>query len=185
MPPATSKRIFISYSHKDIRWHNELASGLKPYQRADSTIISWSDKEIHPGSKWFEEIKSARTAANVAVLLVTRNFLASDFIHEHELGPLLKEAEKGGVKLLWVPVRTCAWKKTALTNYQAVLDTDKPLADMTNAQRDRAWLKICDAIEAAMRSLSPEPVPEPSKQRSKCHSKSDSRNRCGIPRWSI
>jgi hypothetical protein len=89
---------------------------------------------------------------------VSPDFLASDFIHEHELGPLLKEAEQGGVKILWVPVRTCAWKKTALTNYKAVLDTDKPLAGMTKAQRDQAWQEVCDAIEAAI-NLSRESYP--------------------------
>ena len=120
-----------------------------PYLR-DASISSWSDEQITPGSEWFEEIKSALRNTKVAVLLVTPNFLKSDFILEHELGPLLKEAEKGGVKILWVPARASAYKKTALTNYQAVLDPDKPLADMTKAKRDRAWLKICDAIEAAI-----------------------------------
>lgn len=149
MPQATSKQIFISYSHRDTRWHHELVRSLMPYLR-DASISSWSDEQITPGSEWFEEIKSALRNTKVAVLLVTPNFLKSDFILEHELGPLLKEAEKGGVKILWVPARASAYKKTALTNYQAVLDPDKPLADMTKAKRDRAWLKICDAIEAAI-----------------------------------
>jgi hypothetical protein len=73
--------------------------------------------------------------------LVIPDFLASDFIYEHEL-----EAEQGGVKVLWVPVRTSAYKRTALKNYQVALSPDTPLAAMTTAKRDRAWLTICEVI---------------------------------------
>jgi len=50
----------------------------------------------------------------VALLLVTPQFLASDFIHENELTPLLKEAETGGVRIMWVPVIASAYKETPL-----------------------------------------------------------------------
>ena len=69
--------------------------------------------------------------------------------HEHELGPLLKEAEAGGVTILWVLVGHCNWKSTPLKNYQAASATDKPLAAMKTAERDRAWVAICEAILAA------------------------------------
>jgi internalin A len=52
--------------------------------------------------------------SKVAVLLVSPDFLASDFIYECELGPFLKEAKQGGVRILWVPVRDSAYKQTAL-----------------------------------------------------------------------
>src|SRR6516162_10980708 len=91
---------------------------LKPYLRGGS-IVAWSDKQIVPGSTWFGEIKSALLQTNVAVLLVTPAFLASKFIHEHELGPILKEAERGGVTILWVPIYASAYKQTALEKYQA------------------------------------------------------------------
>jgi hypothetical protein len=84
-------------------------------------------------------------------MLVTPSFLASDFIHEHELGPLLKEAEQGGVRILWIPVRACSYKETPLKNYQAVSDPDKPLAQM-KAERDRAWVKVCEEIKNALSS---------------------------------
>jgi len=137
MPPPTRNQIFISYSHKDERWRDELETHLKPYLR-DGSIISWSDKQITPGSEWFREIQSALTNSKVAVLLVSPDFIASHFIHEHELGPLLEEAEQGGVKILWVPVYDSPYKQTALKRYQAVLDASKPLGGMTKAKRARA-----------------------------------------------
>jgi hypothetical protein len=144
-------QVFISYSHEDTKWREDLEKNLKPYLRGGS-IVSWSDQQIAPGSKWFAEIKSALTDAKVAVLLVTPDFLASDFIHEHELGPLLKEADQGGVKILWVLVRDCAYRRTPLQNYQAILSLDTPLAAMTKAKRDQAWVTICEKIEKAINS---------------------------------
>jgi hypothetical protein len=154
------EQVFISYSHQDKDWLERLQTHLKPYLRAGS-IKSWSDQEIIPSSKWFGEIKSALTDAKVAVLLVTPDFLASDFIHEHELGPLLKEAEQGGVKILWVPIRDSAYRRTPLKNYQPVLSPDTPLAAMPKAKRDQAWVKICEEIEKAV-NPSKEPFPEDS-----------------------
>jgi hypothetical protein len=78
--------------------------------------------------------------------------LASDFIHEHELGPLLKNAKEGGVKILWVHVRDSAYKQTALKDYQAVVNPDRPLSRMSNAKRDEAWVKICEGIRKAVNS---------------------------------
>jgi hypothetical protein len=149
MPPPARDQVFISYSHKDKEWLERLQTHLKPYLR-DVSIISWSDKQIRPGSQWFTEIKTALTNTKVAVLLVTPDFIASDFIHEYELGPLLKEAKQGGVRILWVPVRASSYKKTVLKDYQAVVDPDKPLANMTAADRDPAWVKICAEIEKAV-----------------------------------
>lgn len=142
-------QVFISYSHKDERWRDELEIQLKPYLR-DGSITSWSDKKITPGSEWFRDIQSASTNCKIAVLLVSPDFLASDFIHQHELAPFLKEAEQGGVKILWVPIRDSAYRRTPLKNYQAVLSPDTPLAAMTRAKRDQAWVRICEDIEKAV-----------------------------------
>ena len=75
-------------------------------------MTAWSDQQIATGSKWLTQIRAALARAGVAVLLVTPTFLESDFIHEHELAPILKKAEGGGVQIVWIPVRACAFAKT-------------------------------------------------------------------------
>jgi internalin A len=83
---------------------------------------------------------------------VSPNFLASDFIHEHELTPILKKAEAGGVRILWVQIRASAYMETSLKNYQAVVSPpEKPLAEM-KAKRDQAWLRVCEEIKKAVGS---------------------------------
>ncbi|HEX6902905.1 MAG TPA: toll/interleukin-1 receptor domain-containing protein [Thermoanaerobaculia bacterium] len=142
-------QVFISYSHRDKKFMEELLTHLKPYLRSGS-ITAWSDKQIAAGSKWFNEIRMALAKTRAAVLLVSPEFLASEFIHQHELGPLLKEAEAGGVKLLWVQIRASSYKETPLKDYQAVVSPpSKPLAEM-KAERDQAWVRVCEEIKNAV-----------------------------------
>jgi len=143
-------QIFISYSHGDEpHWLQDLQTHLNPHLR-NVSITAWSDQQIKPGSKWFDEIKDALAKTKVAVLLVTPKFLDSDFIHDHELTPLLRDAEAGGVRILWIPVRASAYKESQLQRYQAAIDPAKPLAEMT-AKRDSAWVRICEEIARAIR----------------------------------
>jgi internalin A len=141
-------KVFISYSHKDKRFFDELLIHLKPLTR-DGRVTDWSDEQIQPGAKWFDDIKSAVASAKVAVLLVSKDFLASNFIYEHELSPLLDAAKRGDVQILWVLVRACSYTETVLKDYQALVPPDKPLAEM-KTKRDSAWVNICKKIEQAV-----------------------------------
>jgi hypothetical protein len=140
-------QVFISYCHKDQKFLNDLLTHLKPYLRK-GTFTTWSDQQIEPGSQWLDEIKAALAKTSVAVMLVSPGFLDSDFIHEHELGPFLKEAAAGGVTILWVLIRDCSYEETPLKDYQAVVSPPgKPFASMPKAKRDTAWKAVCQAIK--------------------------------------
>lgn len=142
-------QVFLSYSHKDIKFLEELRAHLKPLVRA--RLGAWSDQDIAPGSTALEAISRALATAKVAVMLVSAEFLASDYIHDRELGPLLQRAANGGLRILWVPVGACSYKETPLEHYRPVRSPDKPLALLrTKAERDRAWVEICKMIKAAM-----------------------------------
>jgi hypothetical protein len=153
MASSSRHQVFISYSHKDQKYLHELKTHLKPYTRGGS-VSAWSDEQIRAGSKWSDEIDDALANAKVAVLLVTPSFLDSDFIHENELGPLLKRAEAGGVTILWIPVRPSAYKSTAIAEYQAITDPARPLTEMRPGRRDGAWVRICEAIAEAVGATS-------------------------------
>lgn len=150
MPDEPRDLVFLSYSHKDKRWLDDLLVYLRPYLR-DVTIEAWSDRHIKPGSRWMDEIQGALRRTKVAVLLVTHNFLASDFIHEHELTPLLADAEAGGASILWIPIRACSYEESRINDYQAVIDPAKPINRM-RAERDSAWVQVCRSIRSAVHS---------------------------------
>lgn len=139
-------QVFISYSHDDDKWLGELQTHLEPYIR-NSKINVWDDTKISAGALWKDDIKQALNSAKVAVLLVTPKFLASKFIYEEELPPLLEAAKSEGVTILWVPVKSSSFEQTPIEAYQAAHPPENPLASMTPAARDRAFVEICKRIQ--------------------------------------
>jgi hypothetical protein len=139
--------VFVSYSHADDKFKKELETHLKVL-RYSGVLTFWSDTQIKPGETWFREITTAMEKATLAVLLVTKDFLASDFIRENELKPILARHAAGELKLLWVLVRACNWQASEIQPLQAAHSPTKPLAEM-KAERDTAWVEICKKIKAA------------------------------------
>jgi len=141
-------QVFISYSHKDTKWLDKLQTTLKPMMR-NNNISVWVDTAIKPGSKWRDEIEKALASANVAVLMVSQNFLASDFITKQELPPLLKAGEQEGLKIIWVLVSSCLYDETEICEYQAAHNVSQPLDCLTVARRNQVLTEICREIKAA------------------------------------
>jgi hypothetical protein len=143
--PATLVRdgIFISYSHEDEFWRVELAKTLRPLS---NRFKLWDDTKIRPGEEWQAEIEKALASAKAAILLVTPDFLNSDFIANNELPPLLEAAKKGGCRILWINVKQSLVKFTKIGKYQALYDKT-PLASLkTEDERGEALHQIGTAI---------------------------------------
>lgn len=114
----------------------------------------WDDTKISTGSKWRDEIKNALGTAKLAVLMVSPNFLASDFIAEHELPPLLEAAEKEGVKIVWVYLSDCMYELTEVEDYQAAHDISCPLDGLPSSELNSVIKMICKQILVAADEVS-------------------------------
>jgi formylglycine-generating enzyme required for sulfatase activity len=154
-------QVFISYSHADSDWLERLQTMLVPLQRRGMLDV-WADTRIQPGQLWKEEIQKALARAKVAVLLVSPDFLASEFIYENELPKLLEAASKEGLTILWIPVRPSLCKETAIARFQAAYDPKKPLSTLPPAQQEVELVHIAEKLIAVrpLPSLSP-PLPLP------------------------
>lgn len=134
-------QVFISYSHRDRDWLEKLQVMLGPLARKRK-IELWDDTRIRVGAKWREEIEKALTAAKVAVLLVSPNFLNSKFIDEHELPSLLNAASHEGLTIIWILVSACLYEDTAIEMFQAAHNVENPLDSLSPSQQNQVLTEI-------------------------------------------
>jgi hypothetical protein len=98
--------IFVSYSHEDAKWKNKLEKHLKVTELY-AHIRIWDDTQIRAGQEWKPEIKSALERADAAVLLISADFLASEFIKDEEIPDIFAAKSMAIFPIL---VQPCAWE---------------------------------------------------------------------------
>ena len=150
-PPPERNQLFISYSHVDREWVERLQKMIRPLVRNEALRL-WDDSQIPAGAKWKVEIEKALASAKVALLLVSDDFLASEFVINKELPPLLRAAEAEGLCILWVCLGPCFYEATPIHEYQAVLPPGEPLEAMGPVQQKAALKTIAGAIRDALTS---------------------------------
>jgi TIR domain-containing protein len=103
-------RVFISYSHEDEAWKDKLLKHLKVFER-EGLLEIWEDRSIDAGTEWLTAIMGAIASAKVAVLLISADFLNSDFIREKELPILLERRASHGLLIFPIIMRDCPWEE--------------------------------------------------------------------------
>ena len=144
------KNIFISYNHLEIEWLTRVKVHLKPLA-PDSTINIWDDTRIKTGDKWEEEIEQALYQSHAAILLVSANFLASDFIINNELPPLLEKAKSDGTIICPVILSPCSFiKMKQISQFHAVNPPSRTLVEMSHGEQERILLKLAQDVTSRL-----------------------------------
>jgi hypothetical protein len=144
--PAYS--IFISYAHEDEAFKNALTQQLKGLQR-QGLIAPWDDRCIDGGEAWREKIGAAIEGCQLALLLVSPAFIASDFIYAEELARLLERRSREGIRVVPLIVKPCAWKhEKPIESLQARPKDAKAIITFPeeSGARAQAWTDIVDEI---------------------------------------
>jgi predicted nucleotide-binding protein len=102
----TMPKVFISYSHKDEAWKNRLQTQLTVLER-QGLLSVWEDRQIAGGDEWYPEIEQAIESAQVAILLISADFLGSKFILGKEVPPLLERRKKEGLRVIPLILKPC------------------------------------------------------------------------------
>jgi hypothetical protein len=148
---------FISYAHEDYRVFSEFKIHLKAVER-ECGVRFWADERIAAGYDWTAEIAKAIAAADVCLLLVSAEFIASDYIYDTEI-PAVQRRRGDGALVIPVVLRECSWGMLAGV-LQAVPTADghvKPIHNWRphNDGFNRARSEIAKAIQVRFGATTP------------------------------
>ena len=133
---SSTRQVFISYSHKDRAYKERLTTFLKILGRK-ALFPTWDDKQIQSSDDWRARIQAAMDEANIAVLLISADFLASDFIQDQEIPRMRKRREIGELVILPVIVKPCPWKKADWLEEIQVYPRDGTTLSGADEEHDR------------------------------------------------
>jgi GTPase SAR1 family protein len=106
---SKAKKIFISYSHTNDQYLKRLETHLSSLRR-EGLMEDWNDTKFEPGDHWNKKIEEKLRAADIVILLVSADFIHSDFINDNEL-PIVAEMDKNGsCRVVPVIVESCDWE---------------------------------------------------------------------------
>ena len=135
--------IFISYSHRDEKFREELVSHLASLQRA-GIVRAWHDRCLQAGETWAEQIDENIERADVILLLISSDFLASEYCYERELDRALERHRQGLATVIPVVIRSVVWEHLPIHALQALPRDARPVEEWK--YRDRAWADVVRGI---------------------------------------
>jgi hypothetical protein len=144
--PGAGVRLFVSYAHANEQHRRGLAPRLKILEKR-GLISVWDDHAIAAGDAWRNEIEEQLRIAEIIVLLVTDDFLASDFIQNVELKQAFERHKTGDLRIIPIIVQHCLWKDSELAEIQVLPAGGKPLTAW--GDQAEAYVQIAEQIRDA------------------------------------
>lgn len=142
--------LVFSYSHVDEALRNELEKHLSPLQRMGK-ITTWHDRRIVPGQEFERQIDHYFSQADIILLLISSDFIASDYCYQVEMRNALERHHRGEAVVIPVILRECAWHQLPFGNIMAATIDGKPITRF--ASHDEGYVQVVDAVSRAIANL--------------------------------
>ena len=139
--------IFIAYSRADISYCEELRKHLKILELSGEVNEVWYDGLIEVGSDWSNSIKDAMKKADIILLLISSDFIASEFCYQVEMKKAIELHEQKATVVVPVILRDCLWHKTPFGYLQALPQDGKPINSAEWENRDQPYREILDRLD--------------------------------------
>lgn len=150
MPPAKPVSLFYSYSHKDEEYRDALETHLAMLRR-EGCISEWHDRRLVAGEEWDRGIGEHLESAGIILLLVSADFIASDYIWDVEVKRALELHKSGKARVIPVVLRVCDWNSAPFGRLQALPKDAKPIKSWTD--HDAAFTDVARGIRKAIDEL--------------------------------
>jgi TIR domain-containing protein len=157
--PMQPLKIFYSYAHEDKILRGELGKFLATF-RAQGICEDWYDGDIRPGDEWEADIKEKLSTADIILLLISADFLASPYIRSIELSEAMRRHSKKEARVIPIMLRPCVFKGEVFSKLQGLPSEMKPVTTWTS--QDEAWTDVVSGLDRefeAFRKLREAPVP--------------------------
>ncbi len=146
-------KIFFCYAHEDEALLNKLKSHLKPLQ-LEGLIEGWHDRDISAGMAWQREISNHLNEAQIILLLISPDFMGSDYCNSIEMKRALERYERDEARVIPIILRHVYWQWGPLGVLQALPTDGKPVTDQDGYNQDRAFYDITKGIHKVVEQLS-------------------------------
>ncbi len=157
-PSPDAIEVFCSYSHKDDALREELETHLSILQ-ANGVISSWHDHAIPAGKEWQDQIDERLNSAQIILLLISPDFLASKYCREVEVKRALERHKAGEARVISVMLRDVDWHGSPLSKLQVLPRDAKPVVNWPN--RDQAFKDVTVGIRKVAETLNRAKVSKP------------------------
>lgn len=143
-------KVFFCYARKDELLLNELKSHLRPLQW-EGLIDMWHDRNISAGKEWAEEINKHLNTSQIILLLVSSDFMDSDYCYSIEMKRALERHERRESHVIPVILRPVDWQSSPMSKLQVLPKDGKPITDWRS--HDKAFTDIAREIRKVVNEL--------------------------------
>jgi hypothetical protein len=148
---STPVEVFYSYAHEDEAFCDNLQKHLTLLRR-QGLITAWHNRHILPGADWAQAIDEHLERASVILLLISADFLASDYCYGLEMQRSLQRHQANEARVIPILLRPLDWDKAPFAHLQALPTNAKPITTWSN--RDAAFTDVAAGIRRVIEDLS-------------------------------
>jgi hypothetical protein len=166
---AAPLKVFISYSHRDQQWFEKLRRHLKLMQN-QQILNLWHDQCLQPGDDWANKIDQKLHDADLVLLLISENFMDSDYAFGKEMEAAMRQQRQGRTRVVPILLRAYDWQTAPFGRCQAIPGSEEPIDRLGSGGGDAALAAVArelrdlatgilDARTHARPSTAPSPSP--------------------------
>jgi hypothetical protein len=138
-------KVFYSYAHEDKALRDELEKHLMALKR-QGLIEQWHDRDISAGKDLKHEIDTNLNSAQIILLLISKNFIHSDYCYGIELSRAIQRCEANEATIIPILLRPCDWEGLPFSKYQVLPKNQHPISSRHWHNQDEAFREVAKGI---------------------------------------